>query len=74
MSRTACKLQPGHLNTRDERRQLRMLATDLERQLDRASDPARREELEAQLESVRREQAYDRQVSPRSKKTKGRRR
>jgi hypothetical protein len=54
--------------TRDERRQLRMLAGDLEAQIDRCDDPTRRDALRLQLEGVRREQAYDKQVSPRSGK------
>lgn len=70
--RGGCKLQPGHLNTREERRQLRLLAHDLQAQLDRTSNPERVAELQAQLDSVKREQAYDRQASPRGKRQNGR--
>lgn len=67
-----CRRQPGHLLTRDERRELRWLAADLQRQHARATTPARRDELERQIDSIRREQAYDKQVSPRTKKRGGR--
>ena len=70
MTSGACKLVPGHLNTREERRRMRLLAGDLERQISRTSDPSERERLEQQLAGIRREQAYDKQVSPRSKKAR----
>jgi len=36
--------------------------------MDRTNDPTRLSELATQLDGVKREQAYDRQVSPRAKK------
>lgn len=65
-----CRLQPDHLMTRDERRNLRILRSDLERQILRVPDPLRVAELEQQLASVLREQDFDKQVSPRGKRGK----
>lgn len=63
-----CICLPGHLLTREERRQLRMLADDLEAQAIRSSDPHRRDELLGYLANVQMEQANDRATRPRGKR------
>lgn len=57
-------LKPGHLLTGEERFQLRVIAQDLRRQIERAN-PWDRPRLETQLENVERERANDRQCRPR---------
>jgi hypothetical protein len=47
-----------------------MLAQDLEAQIARSYDEEQRNRLRGQLDSVRRDQAYDRHASPRSKRGK----
>lgn len=62
------ELLPGHLMTAAERRDLRFLVRDLQAQIDRCHDTERLGQLQRQLDGVKREQAYDRQVSPRAKR------
>lgn len=64
MSRNA-QLQAGHLLTREERYQLRLLAQDLGRQILRATDPVRLGVLEQQLANVEMERKTDRACRPR---------
>ena len=68
MSAGRGELLPGHLMTAAERRDLRLLARDLQAQIDRCYDPERLGVLERQLDGVKREQSYDRQVSPKSRR------
>jgi hypothetical protein len=58
-SRSGCRLQPGELLTRDERLQSYLLRQDLERQLERCTDPGGRVRLERSLTSLQRERQAD---------------
>jgi hypothetical protein len=54
--------------TSEERRELRILRRDLQAHIERCLDPRARAVLERQLASVEREQATDKEVSPRRRR------